>query len=98
MAEREFRIHPAAAGEAEVALAWYRDRNPRAATGFLFDLEHAIDRIREAPDAWPRVGRRARRYVFPRFPFSLVYRVSPTLIEVVAVAHHRRKPGYWKSR
>jgi hypothetical protein len=34
----------------------------------------------------------------PHFPFSLVYRVRHAEIEIVAVAHHRRRPGYWRSR
>ena len=45
-----------------------------------------------------RYGRWARRYVFPRYPFSLVYIVRGDVIEVVAVAHGRRRPGYWRSR
>jgi hypothetical protein len=45
-----------------------------------------------------RYGRRARRYVFPRYPFSLVYIFRDGDVEVVAVAHGRRRPGYWRSR
>jgi hypothetical protein len=43
---------------------------------------------------WQRV----RQYVFPRFPFSLVYRMRGDDVEVLAVAHGRRRPGYWRSR
>lgn len=39
-----------------------------------------------------------RRYVFPRFPFSLVYRLRDHEVEVVAVAHGKRRPGYWQPR
>jgi hypothetical protein len=35
----------------------------------------------------------ARRYVFPRFPFSLVYRLRGDEVEVIAVAHGRRRPA-----
>ena len=39
------------------------------------------------------------RRVFPkRFPFSIVYRLEPETINIVAVAHFRRKPTYWRSR
>jgi hypothetical protein len=31
-------------------------------------------------------------------PFSFVYRVEANRIVIVAVAHGRRRPGYWKSR
>lgn len=98
MAERGFRFHPAAAKEADRAWNWYAARSQEAASGFLAELEHAVGRVREAPERWPRIASDARRYVFPRYPFSLVYRVTPKLVEVVAVAHHRRRPGYWVSR
>ena len=39
-----------------------------------------------------------RRFVMRRFPFTVIYRDREKLIEVVAVAHGRRKPGYWKKR
>jgi hypothetical protein len=36
--------------------------------------------------------------VFPRYPFSLVYILRGDDVEIVAVAHGRRRPGYWRSR
>jgi len=93
VAEREFRFHPAAAEEAGGALEWYAARSP-----FLSELEHAVTQVRATPERWPRVAGRVRRYVFPRFPFSLVYRLTRSDIEVIAVAHHRRKPSYWRLR
>jgi plasmid stabilization system protein ParE len=81
-----------------MANAWYEARSLRAAAAFAAELEHAVARVREAPERWPRIAGSARRYVFPRFPFSLVYRVARTDIEVIAVAHHSRKPGYWTTR
>ena len=51
----------------------------------------------------PRIGspiRRTdcRRMILTGFPFSLIYRLDGDVIEVVAFAHHSRKPGYWKDR
>jgi toxin ParE1/3/4 len=98
VAEREVRLHPLAADEAEAAHGWYGERNPRAAAMFLDELDLAIARVAESPERWPQLRGRFRRYIFPKFPFSLVYRFTLTSIEVVAVAHHRRKPAYWKMR
>jgi hypothetical protein len=70
--ERVVRFHPGAAQEADRAVAWYAARSHRAATGFLSELEFAVARVRQDPDRWPRSVGGARRYVFPRFPFSLV--------------------------
>jgi plasmid stabilization system protein ParE len=92
------RFHPAAAQEAEEAYDWYAARNPAAAYGFREELRPAVEAVAESPGSWPRYGARAQRYVFPRFPFSLVYVRRPEEVEVVAVAHGRRRPGYWRSR
>ena len=69
-----------------------------AAAAFLGELDHAVEQVSEAPERWPRYGYAARRYVFPRFPFSLIYCVTDEEIEIVAVAHGKRRPGYWRSR
>lgn len=91
-------FHPEAAGEVETARQWYAERSLPAARAFVTELDLAVERIREAPRRWPQHGKNAHRYVLPLFPFSVIYRIKRELIEVVAVAHHRRKPGYWKSR
>ena len=98
MAAAAVIFHPAAAQEAESAYDWYVVRNPWAAQGFREELRHAIDAVSENPGTWPRHGVRGRRYVFPRFPFSLVYVVRGDQVEILAVAHSRRRPGYWRLR
>jgi len=98
MASAAVRFHPAAAQEAESTYDWYAARSAEAAHGFREELRRAIDAVVADPRTWPRYGSRARRYVFPRYPFSLVYIMRSDAIEVVAVAHGRRRPGYWRSR
>ncbi len=98
MPQAAVRFHPAAAQEAEAAYDWYAARNAVAAHGFRDELRHAVSAVAENPGTWPRYGTRARRYVFPRFPFSLVYVQRDDEVEVIAVAHGRRRPGYWRSR
>ena len=95
MAERTVRLHPLAADEAEAARAWYFVRNPTVAGAFLLELDAAIANIAEAPKRWPRMQGPFRRYLLHRFPFSIVYLERHDFIEVIAVAHHRRHPGYW---
>jgi len=55
----------------------------------------AVQLIAELPAAWPTwPGRKDLRVrVLPRFPFSLVYGVVSSTVVVIAVAHHRRRPG-----
>ena len=98
MASRAVRLHPLAAEEAVAADAWYYSRNPKVAAAFRIELSAAIEGIAEAPERWPAVQGRFRRYLLRRFPFSVVYFKIGPAIEVVALAHHRRKPGYWTNR
>lgn len=86
---------PDAIIEAEAAYHWYAERNTTAARAFLLELTHAVEKIAEAPLRWPAFKYNTRRYIFPRFPFSLVYRIKTEIIEVIAVARQKRKPGYW---
>lgn len=92
------RFHPLADDEYLGAIGWYVDRSETAAAGFVREIEHAIQRIGEAPFRYPvtRFGR--RRLVLMNYPFDLVYRILPNEVEIIAVAHHARRPGYWRGR
>jgi len=98
VASHTVRLHPLAADEAEAASAWYLARNPTVADAFLLELDAAVANIAEGRRRWPRIHGRFRRYLLHKFPFSVVYLERPDFIEVIAVAHHRRKPGYWSKR
>ena len=98
MSGKPVEFHPEAVAEAEAALAWYRERTLRAAEAFVSDLEKAIEAVSEAPHRWPLFDQGCRRYPLLRFPYFLIYREKPRSIEVLAVAHGRRRPGYWRSR
>ena len=92
------RFHPEATDEADAALGWYLERSVLAAEAFVQEIEHASQRIVEAPYRWPRVTHHTRRYILPSFPFSVIYRIKGSSIEALAVAHHSRKPNYWMAR
>ena len=98
MAGPVLRFHPAAAAEVEAAHHWYAQRSLVAAEVFLKELDYAARQVVESPQRWPRYLGEFRRYVLPRFPFTLIYRVREDVAEIIAVAHAKRKPGYWKER
>ena len=98
MARLRIEFHPSAVDEAEGALQWYAERSPAAAKAFLHELDHALSQILGAPERWPRFTQDTRRYQFRRFPFTLFFRVTQGTVQVLAVAHQRRKPGYWRDR
>jgi plasmid stabilization system protein ParE len=84
--------------EAEDAARWYAERSPRAALAFSEEIDAAEAAISRLPDAYPRFDHGTRRYLLRRFPFSVVYRVEANRIVIIAVAHGRREPGYWRQR
>jgi len=91
-------VHPLAADEAEAAERWYRERNETAATRFRRELDRAVELIAERPEAAPPYVGNTRRFLLRRFPFFVVYRVFSHRVEVVAIAHARRRPQYWQHR
>jgi plasmid stabilization system protein ParE len=54
--------------------------------------------ILAGPDRWPLISKRARRFVLRKYPYVLIYRIADRGVEIVAVAHRRRRPGYWSRR
>jgi plasmid stabilization system protein ParE len=91
-------LHPEAIREARAARQWYERRSAHAADAFMTELDRAIELIERGPRQWPGYLGDTRRYVLHRFPFFVVYRETTSRIEVIAVAHGRRRPGYWLGR
>ena len=92
-------FHPEAVAEAREARQWYAERDRGVAAAFVKELEVALGQILAAPDAWPPFEAGTRRYVLRRFPYHVIYRVAnEDTIQIVAVMHGRRRPGYWRKR
>lgn len=84
--------------EAEASARWYAERSSAAALGFDAQLDAAEVAISERPEAWPLYEHGTRRYLLRRYPYSVVYQIEEHRVVILAVAHARRRPGYWKSR
>lgn len=95
-----YRFHPQALLELEAADDWYRERSADSSVRFLTAVYDGLERIVHAPQRWPRHFHGTRRLILQRFPFSIIYRDQPSAVSVsvVAFAHHKREPGYWKNR
>jgi plasmid stabilization system protein ParE len=91
-------IHPRAALEAREARRWYARRSVAVANRFISELDHAIAQITAAPQQWSPYLHGTRVYRLRRYPFLVVYESSAVLVRVIAVAHARRRPGYWRRR
>jgi plasmid stabilization system protein ParE len=74
------------------------DDDGRIADRFLDEVEQAKRSIAERPRAWMEIEPGVRQKVLHRFPFALIYEIDADEIRVFAVAHHSRRPGYWRDR
>jgi toxin ParE1/3/4 len=88
-----------AAREEFLAAADYYDAvSPGLGEEFIGEVERVADRIKAVPEhGGPHVSG-TRRAILRQFPFDIVYLSDTDPILVVAVAHHRRSPGYWRER
>ena len=81
------------------AAAWYEAQSEGLRYRFLKKWKQAEVKMAAAPEINRDMGNGLRRCRFEVFPYALIYRVLPAgLIEVVAVMHSSRQPGYWKGR
>ena len=100
---RRIRILQEAAEEAIEAAAWYERERTGLGVQFWQAIDAAIDLLEaeivpltNMPGAAGLRG--AKRLVLKRFPYNIVVREFPQEVVVVAVAHHSRRPGYWRDR
>ena len=91
-------FHPEATAELEASADWYAERSPRAAREFCVALDVAFASIEADPERFVRIDDRHRSCSVRKFPFQIVFRYGDDRIHVVAVAHAKRRPGYWRDR
>jgi plasmid stabilization system protein ParE len=93
-------VHPEADMEVEQAVAFYREQSGEsaAADDFVAEIKHFRGLLRDNPMIGKPFRRVARQFVIKRFPYSIFYQLRPESILIAAVAHHRRRPGYWMKR
>ena len=98
MDEETLSFHPSAESEVLGSFQWYAQRNPDAADAFQDAIEQSGRLILRNPTAWPAYLHGTQKYVLEHLPFTVVFRAQKNRIEIIAVAHHRRQPGYWAER
>jgi len=84
--------------EVDDAAAWYEEQAEGLSRDFLDELDRAVRLIRIYPLLAQQIEPEIRRFLFARFPYSLIYGIDQETIVVIAVAHQRREPRYWLDR
>jgi plasmid stabilization system protein ParE len=98
------RFLPAAEAELKEAIAWYNAERPGVGERFLAVVDSRMEVIGRQPERFERLRIRGlhqeirRALVLKRFPYSIIFRVDEREIVVVAIAHAKRRPRYWRHR
>lgn len=95
--------HPEAEAEFDAEVTWYEGRESGLGDRFEEDVFAAVDESVDTPEAWPpwpdwEREPLVRSKSVTGFPYRVVYFVKDDLFTVVAVAHSKRRPGYWRDR
>ena len=92
----KYWLHPEAAEEHKKQVAYYEEIQTGLGRRYHTEFQNVLtvacasptrSRIVLSPDI--------RRCMFKVFHFDLVYREVDGLVQVLAITHHRRQPGYW---
>jgi plasmid stabilization system protein ParE len=95
---RRIQSNELASAEFEAAVRWYEERRRGLGVEFFDAVSLTMALIAERPEIGTLISGSTRRVVVSRFPYQVVYHLSPADITIVAVAHLKRRPDYWKTR
>lgn len=93
-----YEFHPAGEAEHLESVAYYESKRAGLGASYLSEFEETMEQVCEAPHRHPVEKEPDTRIIrMSRFPYKVYYREVSGSVQVLAVAHHRRWPGYWWS-
>ena len=94
----KLEFHPEAERELIEAAVRYELLVPGLGGRFGEEVRQGAELLLEHPAIGRPVDPDLRQFVLDRFPFTLIYSLSPEAVRILAISHHRRRPGYWRPR
>ena len=92
-------VAPPALAELHDAAAFYMLKaNVELGLAFVAEFERTANLVLTNPLLGAQFRGNRRQYILRRFPYSIIYQVATDELRILAVAHHRRRPGYWVER
>lgn len=91
-------FHPAAARELSAAVQNGKEFRRGLGMALKAETQRVTQLLLNSPLIGEPIGKGYRRFPLRRFPFALIYRIDGNELRILAVAHRRRRPGYWSQR
>jgi len=80
------------------AIFYGKEANADLGFAFIAEFERALAVLAAHPELGAPWRALTRRLPLRRFPYSVIYRIKGEELHVIALAHQRRRPGYWSGR
>jgi plasmid stabilization system protein ParE len=93
-----YRLHPEAEEEALAAQEYIYNDDPQEAEKYTLAFKEALKWVQSQPLLFRCFEKDYRKAKVGKFRYSLIFRIRDIEIQILAVAHHSLKPGYWKNR
>nr|VFJ78895.1 MAG: ParE toxin of type II toxin-antitoxin system, parDE [Candidatus Kentron sp. FW] len=91
-------FNPDARAEFLAAIKYYEACQPGLGRRFRLAVESELERIHDMPFGFRVLHAPFRRCLVRKFPYAIIYSIEPGFISIIAVAHTKRKPEYWRER
>jgi plasmid stabilization system protein ParE len=91
-------FHPAAQEELSAGVKAGEERAAGLGEDLLREVRRVVGLLCVSPEIGRPLGALFRRLPLIRFPFAVVYRLDGERLRIIAIAHRRRRPGYWRRR
>ena len=84
--------------EVEEAVAYFDEQREGLGERFEQDLSDTVTFVIERPLAGKPLSKLVRKFRLHTFSYNVIHAIDANEIVIIAVAHHRRRPGYWRNR
>ena len=88
----------AAQSEFDQTIDYYDEQRFGLGLEFAEEVDEALERIENYPEAWSPLSPRVRRCLVNRFPYGIIYEARSDRLVIVAIQDLRREPDSWRSR
>ncbi len=94
-----YYFHPTAEEEHLDTVAYYESKRPGLGATYLVEFENILEDICDNPHRYPiELKPDIQRRRMEKFPFTVLFRSVSGSIQILAVAHNRKRPIYWLGR
>ena len=95
---KSVEYHSSARADFDESLDWYLSRSVGSAIGFVLTVDDAIEKIIAASSRFPSTYSGCRYCALRRYPFRIVFHEEDDRLVIIAIAHAKRRPGFWRDR